>query len=213
MLTEKDWMNSIRNERRRKRRAAFHEVGHALAMYLCYGNIDRIDKIIVRWNGSGYCNHENPMEYYDYLDFIDGDDITTGNLFNEVCYSVGGGLCEAMFCNKVGISFITGNKKYKFPIKGMKDDLEHIRTILSRSYLRIKDERDIEAFIRMAVIRLRTDFLIHADKIRQCVDLLLKEDDVIERYNFYSIFDDRLYKKELARLRRERKERRVKRMM
>ncbi len=180
----KDWTNAIRREKRRAKRAAYHEIGHALAMYLCYGNIKRIDTITANWDGSGLCNHENPMEFQEYMDFIRKDGIT-GNIFKEVCYAIGGGLCEAMFCNK-SAKAILGGGKYKFPIKGMEGDLNHIKKILH--YYCITNKKDIDARIRLAVIRLKYDFYNNADKIKRCANLLIEQEGFINRNDFYYIF-------------------------
>jgi hypothetical protein len=197
----REWENSLRREKRRLRRAAYHEVGHALAMYLCYGNIDRIGKIYVDWKGGGMCEHESPFDYNDYMDFLHEGGLF-GNLFNEVCYSVGGGLCEAMYCNKATSSILKGFG-YKFPIKGMEGDIKKIVDILM--FNGIVNQKDVDAFIRMAVLRLKCDFFNYADKIKLCVEEILKWDGMIDRMDFYRIFDERLYKKELAKSRRERK--------
>lgn len=198
-MTENDWINSLRRERRRMQRAAYHEVGHALAMYLCYGNIDRISSISVEWNGSGICNHEKPMDLNDYMDYLHEGGIM-GNLFNEVCYNVGGGLCEAMFCNNAANAILSGSA-YKFPIKGMEGDLEHIKYILG--WNGICNKKDVDAFIRLAVIRLKYDFYNQSNKIKQCVNTIIKEEYCIDKMDFYYIFDDKLYRKERAKRRKK----------
>ena len=189
-LTEKDlnlikgWRNERRNELRRFRRAAYHEVGHALAMYLCYGNIKRICYLTVEWDGSGLCHHGKPMEIEEYMCFV-GIGGITGNLFKEVCYLIGGGLCEAMFCNKSAKAIILGGK-YKFSIKGMEEDIERIERLLM--FKGITNKKDVEAMIRLAVIRLKFVFWHNADKIKKCVNLLVAQEGFINRQDFYNIF-------------------------
>lgn len=199
-MTEKDWINSLRRERLRMQRTAYHEVGHSLAMYLCYGNIDRISSISVEWDGSGICSHEAPMDFHDYMDYLQKGGIF-GNLFNEVCYLVGGGLSEAMFCNKAAEAILSG-KKYKFPIKGMEGDLKHIKEILGWNGICYK--KDIDAFIRLAVIRLKHYFYDQSDKIKHCVNTIIQEEGFINKIVFYRIFDEKLYRKEIAKIRHKR---------
>lgn len=180
----KDFENAIRNEKRRFKRAAYHEVGHALAMYLCYGNIKRIKYIEINYDGSGLCEHESKMNDYDYINFIKSSN-TNGNVFKEICYCVGGGLCEAMYCNK-RTEAILCSTRYKFPIKGMEKDLQDISNILS--IIGITNQKDVDALIRVAVLRLKWDFYNYANQIKQCVKMIEQGEGFINRKDLNKIF-------------------------
>lgn len=189
----------IRRERRILRRIAFHEIGHAVAMYVCYGNIERIDSISCDLEHPGTI-HSNPIGDVEYIGKIIDDNHGFQFALNEICYAIGGGFCEAMFCNNIS-ERIRNNKKYKFPIKGMKDDLQDVERILL--ILGATERKEINSFIVVSVRRLFPYFIKYEEKIRKLVDKALKEDYYLSRIDFYEVFDEKLYKKELARLRKK----------
>ena len=190
----------LKYEKRYVRRNAFHEIGHAVAMYVCYGNIERIEEIDVSYFNPN-TEHSNPMSDFEYRDRVQDLDNGFEFLLNELCYSIGGGLCEAIFCNKIAYKIIDGDK-YKFPIKGMEGDIEQVKTMLA--WYGVFEEKEIKSFINVAVRRLFPFYMEYSDKIKELVNYVLKDDaDIISREDFYYVFDQKLYRKE----RRERKKR------
>ena len=86
----------------------------------------------------------------------------------------------------------------------MEGDMKHLEIMLSLKG--ITNKKEIEAFVRMAIIRLKYDFINNENKIKECVKLLCENDGYIDRIDFYRIFDQKLFKKECAKIRRKLKE-------
>lgn len=176
------------------KRITFHEIGHAVAMYICYGNIERIEEIS--------CDMFNPMTTKsnvmtnaEYLGKMYNVNDGFQFVFNEICYYIGGGLCESLFCSKTADK-IAENKRYVFPIKSMAHDMEAVNFLLG--LYGVGNKKEIDAFIILAVRRLYPLFMEYEEKIKLLVNKVLHDEfeENLSRMDFYEVFDQKLYKKE-----------------
>ena len=182
--------------KRLARRITFHEIGHAVAMYICYGNIDRIETISCdlfvpvtsKVKSLQLSDRECLRKMFDENEGFQF-------VFNEVCTLIGGGLCESLFCNKT-INKIIENKRYVFPIKGMEGDMATLKRLLS--LYGVENKKEIDAFVKLAVRRLYFPFMRYKDKIYILANKVLNDeiDEEITREEFYEVFDQKLYRKE-----------------
>lgn len=180
--------------KRLARRITFHEIGHAVAMYICYGNIERIEEIAcdmfypVTTKSSMKTSGEYISKMYNANDGFQF-------VFNEVCFLIGGGLCESLFCSKTADK-ISENKRYVFPIKSMDHDMDAVKVLLS--LYGVKKKKEIDAFVILAVRRLFPSFMKYEEKIKLLVNKVLNDelDVTISRMDFYEVFDPKLYRKE-----------------
>lgn len=166
-------------------RFTYHEIGHAFAWFVCHGNIDNIAEINIVEAATKKKKYMSNLEYIKNIaNFANGG---FNFAFDELCYAIGGGLCEAMFVDNY-IEKINKNLDYEFPIKGMEEDMESVGSILT--YLGVKDEKEVSAFLKVAIRRLFIPFLVNADKIILLANMVIKNNkSVLYEKDFNDVFD------------------------
>ena len=113
----------------KKVRAAYHEAGHVVTRYLLTGNIDQIESVdIIKEDGRhGICKsnkdaYELAAGHSIFEDIlyctVDGFKV----IFNEVCFSLGGGVSEMLYC---------GLKR--LPRRGMSGDFDSVYAVLDKT--------------------------------------------------------------------------------
>lgn len=184
-------------------KAAYHEIGHALAMYICYGNIDRISEIVIYCNGAGETVHDEDFYIADKAPLFDNSKKGYDFYFNEICYSMGGGLMEAIITHKDEF-YSNMWEPIKMPRESMKGDYESMSTLLSIYGVTTKSE--ITAMARTATIFLQRAFIPYLDKVEELAQMLLSNSDYeghITKSDFYRVMNPKLYRKERRRLRKK----------
>lgn len=186
-------------------KAAYHEIGHVLAMYICYGNIDRYRDITVYWNGAGIAETDSDFYIADKAKYCDFSRSGFDFYFNEVCINVAGGVCEAIMTHRE--KFLSSiSIPIKLPHKNMEGDYTQITNVLS--IMAVHDKKDISAIIRAATIYMQRAFIPYLEKIEELARFLLYDDDecYMSKLEFYKIMNPTLYRKERRRLRKKNKE-------
>lgn len=150
-------------------RFTYHEIGHAFAWFVCHGNIDNISEINIVKAVTEKKEYMTNLEYVKNMaNYANGG---FNFAFDELCYAIGGGLCEAMFVDNY-IEKINKNMDYEFPVKGMEEDMKSVGYILT--CLGVKDEKEVFAFLKVAIRRLFMPFLVNADKIILLANMVVK---------------------------------------
>ena len=174
-------------------RYAYHEIGHAFAWFVCHGDIDNIAEINILEGATKKKKYMSNLEYVNSLaNYADGGFYKA---FDEFCYAIGGGLCEAMYVDNY-IEKIKNNKDYEFPVKGMEEDMESAITILT--LLGVKDAAEINAFITVAIKRLFVPFFLNAEKIMILANMVIKKNkpvlyqkDILDAFDMNKFKDER----------------------
>lgn len=173
-------------------RFAYHEIGHVFAWYVCHGNIDNIAEINIVEAATKKETYMSNLEYVKSIVNFSNDGFNKA--FDELCYAIGGGLCEAMFVDNY-IEKINKNMDYKFPVNGMEGDMESVGYILS--CLGVTDVEEINAFLKVAIRRLFVPFMVNADKILILANMVIKDNKpVLYKEDFFDAFDMNKFKDE-----------------
>ncbi len=183
-----------------RERAAYHEAGHAVALYLLTGNIDRIEEVNIGDAGYDYigaCQHsgEHRREIQELYENGESPKYETPEGFkcmiNEICYAMAGGVSEKLFC---------GLKQ--LPYKAMKGDIESVYSdafvirynipfLIDSNNAVVPNKRIIDDLIKVCV-RFLEYFLISADagpKIEAIADALNKYEQ-IPQWGVYELMGD-----------------------
>lgn len=106
---------------RLRKKVAYHEAGHIVALYLLTGNIERIESVEVTLNDKsqlGCCNHTEEFLKKGYTNlFVEAMQYSTVGKFGLV-------FCEACYLLVGGVGQKTGLKLKRLPIRYMHGDFQ-----------------------------------------------------------------------------------------